>query len=114
MFGAMASEAGFVEGQNVIVEYRWARGQQDQLPDLAADLVGQFGWFFTFENSASVNPDRGASATLACQHKRGWRGRCAAQKVMSALHLKADMCSAVAHVCFGPIADIAPCTLSRK
>jgi hypothetical protein len=29
-----------------------------------------------------------------------------AQMVMSALPLKADMCSARAHVCFGPIADI--------
>jgi putative ABC transport system substrate-binding protein len=32
-------EQGFVEGQNLAVEYRWAHGQYDRLPELAADLV---------------------------------------------------------------------------
>jgi putative ABC transport system substrate-binding protein len=32
-------ETGFVEGQNVAVEYRWAHGQYDRMPELAADLV---------------------------------------------------------------------------
>jgi putative ABC transport system substrate-binding protein len=32
-------ETGFIEGQNVTVEFRWAEGRYDRLPELAADLV---------------------------------------------------------------------------
>jgi putative tryptophan/tyrosine transport system substrate-binding protein len=40
-FGQGLAEVGFVEHQNVVIEFRWAMGQYDRLPALAADLVAR-------------------------------------------------------------------------
>jgi putative tryptophan/tyrosine transport system substrate-binding protein len=49
------AETGYVEGQNLAIEYRWADGQYDRLPALAAELVrGQPSAIVAFTTPAAV------------------------------------------------------------
>jgi hypothetical protein len=59
---ARVSEAGFVEGRNVAIEFRWAEGKLDRLPEFANDLVRRWN-VAAIATNAQYSPSTVTAAT---------------------------------------------------
>ena len=58
------SETGFVEGQNLAIEYLWAEGSYDRLPALAADFVGRKVDLIAAGNIPAAQAAKSATSTI--------------------------------------------------
>jgi len=58
------SEGGYIEGLNLIIEYRWAEGHYDRLPALAGDLVGHKVDMIATGSVAGMQAAKSATSTI--------------------------------------------------
>ena len=66
------ASTGFVEGRNVVIQYRWAQGRNDRLPELAAELVrANVNVLSTPGSLASTFAAKGATSTIPIVFETG-------------------------------------------
>src|ERR1700720_3082952 len=58
------SETGYAEGRNVAIEYRYADGQYDRLPALAADLVNRVAVIVATAGTPTIRAAKAATSTV--------------------------------------------------
>src|SRR5205823_2740295 len=64
-FRAGLRDAGYIEGQNAAIEYRWAEGDYDRMPALAADLVARkVEVIATTGGNVSIRTAKAATSTI--------------------------------------------------